>query len=142
MLAEADPANKLAEFKGMARNLTQQYVFTIDAPTSAGSLAHNLRNCAAGKLRGNNSATKAGYMAIVFDSKFTGETVTHPHIRIPGLRENVLPTLLGGVLQSRVAPGEVVHELDPGDVFLLFDGGPLCNVRLFSIAVIILPHNF
>ena len=142
VLADADPANKLAEFKRMARNLTQQYVFTIDAPASSGSLAHSLRNCVAGKVRGNNSATKAGYVAIVFDSKFTGETVTHPHIRIPGLRENLLPTLLGGVLQSRVAPGEVVTELDQGDVFLLFDGGPLCNVRLFSIALIILPHNF
>ena len=142
MLADADPENKFAEFKRRARNLTQQYVFTIDAPASSGSLAHSLRNCAAGKVPGNNSATKAGYVAIVFDSKFTGETVTHPHIRIPGLRENLLPTLLGGVLQSRVAPGEVVTELDQGDVFLLFDGGPLCNVRLFSIALIILPHNF
>ena len=124
---ESDPQNRtlideLAEYRRYAVNVTARYVSTVTEPASATAFADYLRASPTGTLRGNTDGK--GFIVVNYDSKQTGETKTNPSIRVPGVMENGhLQKLVGGVLLSRVAKGDVPTDLDEGDAFLLWDGG-------------------
>lgn len=115
-----DPDGKLEGFQNMAKNLVARYVRTILEPQSSAAMAQALSDSPVGQVRGN-TAERPGYVCIIYDCKLSGETATHPHLRVPGLRDN-LSKLVGGVLLSRVPSGATVTEIDGGDCYLLFDG--------------------
>lgn len=119
-LARIDPEQKLGEFREHVRNVVSRYVTTLVEPTSASSWADYLRANPTGMKKGMVDGN--GYVVINYDSKQTGEAATHPHIRVPGLRDNGhLSKLVTGVLLGHA--GSDGFMIDNGDAFLFWDGG-------------------
>ena len=55
---------------------------------------------------------------IIYDCKLAGEASSHPHLRLPPFRQNLLKKLVTGVCTARGDP----DALHPSDVFLIADG--------------------
>ena len=115
-----DPDQTLSDVKQYVQNTVAQYLTTISQPDSLFELADALRVSCTGKIRGK-TPTHPGVVAIVYDSKMLGESTTHPHIRMPPVPTGHVAKMVGGVLQSREAPGDKVTAIHPGDMFFMLD---------------------
>ena len=63
------------------------------------------------------------YVAIVFDPKLSGESITAPHRRKPPFRFNQFRKLLLATLAARAETESDSSKIRPGDIVILFDGG-------------------
>ena len=99
----------------MADNLVGRYITVLPVGKSGKDVGMLINNSTVGKLRGATDEIP-GYICFNFVSKQTGETHTHPWLRVPSLREGLVGKLVGGALLSRE------NELHEGDMYMLWDG--------------------
>ena len=90
-------------------------IHTIPEADTEAELRKIIEGSEIGKLRGTPSEP----IAIIYDPKLTGESITRPRIRLPPFKEESCRACVRAVLSSRENP----TEIHPGDVYAFFDGG-------------------
>lgn len=118
---DIDPNRKLEEYYKFAASLWQIYCTFVAQPPSKDGWKDLLRAHPINAMHGQTEE-HPGYVGIIYDTKQTGETVTCPHLRVPGLRENGhLGNMISGTVQARSSDG--APSTNSGDIYFMFDGG-------------------
>ena len=117
-LGEID-VQKIERYKRQAEQLVAANVCLVHEQIEDDALAAEIKNCPAGKARGD--ASRRTHVLIYYDQQDCGEAQFQPHLRIPALRSK------GAHIQRFhklvIARTETPTELADGDIYVVNDAG-------------------
>ena len=133
---EAD-LNKLKRFKSHCKKMVAAHVFLVVEPASEQGIAKAINDTKAGQVRGGTvtdeetgDTESKSFVHITYDPKVGGEASSFPHLRVPPLRGSGshLARMVKGVQAACGKPSEI----DPGDLFVIFDGMKDGNTQVLT----------
>ncbi|CAK0896993.1 unnamed protein product [Prorocentrum cordatum] len=117
----ADEMQKLNLFKRKVAELVRSHVESVPDMTKECDLIQALKNTEAGRIKGSKNVenpAQSSYVAIVYDSKVSGECSHRPHLRQVYFRSEHCKRLLKVALNLK-EPDAIAD----GDLYILPDGG-------------------
>ena len=133
---EADHS-RLKRFKAYCKKLVSAHVQLRVEPASEQLIAKAINDTKAGSVRGEQvtdedtgGTASKNFVHITYDPKVGGEASSFPHLRVPPLRGSGshLTKMVKGVQASRGKP----NEMDPGDLFVIYDGMKEGNTQVLT----------
>jgi hypothetical protein len=119
---EENEARKLDRYKRQAEQLVAAHVTLIDECKSDEAILALLKDCPAGKARGDPAPDRRTHVLIYYDQQDAGEATAQPHLRTPPLRAK--GQHLQRFLSLCIRRGNPdADELEDNDVFIINDAG-------------------
>ena len=118
---------KIEHFRDMAKKRACTYVKLIaEDKASESALLDMVASTTVGKMRGELVIGSTKIVAVWYDLKLSGESVTAPHVRLPPYRSADMKKKIMSVVQGREDP----TSLHPGDAFFIFNGFKSIDTQL------------
>ena len=128
---EENESRKLERFKRKAEQLVAAHVTIVDECKTDAEILAILKDCPAGKARGDPAPAQRTHVLIYYDQQDAGEANAQPHLRTPPMRAKGqhIQRFLSLCIQ-RANP----DELEENDVYIVNDAGRAGNKTMIMHA--------